>query len=109
MNPQSETWLLLNSDPGTADFNMASDEALLEFASLSGKPVLRFYGWTGRAASFPVLAVTHDSIAVAWSEESEAVARKAEAEAKNAKDPKAPKGLEAIGQAQVLVRRGILR
>ena len=63
----------------------------------------------GRAASFPVLAVTHDSIAVAWSEESEAVARKAEAEAKNAMDPKAPKGLEAIGQAQVLVRRGILR
>jgi lipoate-protein ligase A len=52
VNPQSETWLLLDSDPGTADFNMASDEALLEFASLSGKPVLRFYGWTGRAASF---------------------------------------------------------
>ena len=64
---------------------------------------------TGRAASFPVLAVTHDSISVAWSEESEAVARKAEADAKSAKDPKAPKGLEAIGQAQVLVRRGVLR
>jgi len=63
----------------------------------------------GRAASFPVLAVTHDSITVAWSEESEAVARKAEADAKNAKDPKAPKGLEAVGQAQVLVRRGVLR
>ena len=63
----------------------------------------------GRAAAFPVLAVTHDSISVAWSEESEAMARKTEADAKNAKDPKAPKGLEAIGQAQVLVRRGVLR
>ena len=63
----------------------------------------------GRAASFPVLAVTHDSISVAWSEESAAVARQAETDAKNAKDPKAPKGLEAVGQAQVLVRRGVLR
>lgn len=63
----------------------------------------------GRAASFPVLAMTRDSISVAWSEESDAVARKAESDAKNAKDPKAPKGLEAVGQAQVLVRRGVLR
>jgi len=63
----------------------------------------------GRAASFPVLAVTDDSIAVAWSEESEAAARKADADAKATKDPKAPKGLEAVGQAQVLVRRGVLR
>lgn len=52
LNLQSETWLLLNSDPGAADFNMALDEALLEFASLSGKPVLRFYAWTEPAGSF---------------------------------------------------------
>ena len=52
MNPKSETWLLLNSSPGAADLNMALDEALLEFASQSGKPVSRFYGWVERAASF---------------------------------------------------------
>ena len=52
MNPKSETWLLLNSGPGAADFNMALDEALLEFAAQLGKPVSRFYGWTERAASF---------------------------------------------------------
>ena len=52
MNPKPETWLLLNSGPGAADFNMAFDEALLEFATRLGKPVLRFYGWTERAASF---------------------------------------------------------
>ena len=52
MNPQSETWLLLNSGPGAANLDMALDEALLEFASQLGKPVSRFYGWTERAASF---------------------------------------------------------
>jgi len=52
VNPQSETWLLLNSGPGAANLNMALDEALLEFASQLGKPVSRFYGWTERAASF---------------------------------------------------------
>src|SRR5438093_11832730 len=45
VNPKTETWLLLNSGPGAADFNMALDEALLEFASRLGKPVSRFYGW----------------------------------------------------------------
>jgi len=52
VNPQSETWLLLDSGPGAADRNMALDEALLEFAAQLGKPVSRFYGWTERAASF---------------------------------------------------------
>ncbi|HXT38494.1 MAG TPA: lipoate--protein ligase family protein [Candidatus Angelobacter sp.] len=47
-----EHWLLLNSGPCAADFNMAFDEALLEFAAHGGAPVLRFYGWTERAASF---------------------------------------------------------
>lgn len=45
-------WLLLNSGKGSAAFNMALDEALLERASRIGKPVLRFYGWTEPAASF---------------------------------------------------------
>jgi len=52
MTLKSETWLLLNSVAGAADFNMAMDETLLEFAAPRGKPVLRFYGWTDRAASF---------------------------------------------------------
>jgi len=52
VNRKSETWLLLNSGPGAAAFNMAFDETLLEFASQLARPVLRFYGWMERAASF---------------------------------------------------------
>jgi hypothetical protein len=62
----------------------------------------------GRAASFPVLAVHNDSIAIAWSEVSAASANAAAASAAS-KDKKAPKGLEAVGDAQVLVRRGVLQ
>jgi lipoate-protein ligase A len=45
-------WLLLNSGPGPAAWNMALDEALLEAMPRLGRPVLRFYGWTEPAASF---------------------------------------------------------
>src|SRR5262245_7607347 len=45
-------WLLLQSGPGHAAFNMAMDEALLQTMPRLGKPVLRFYGWTEPAASF---------------------------------------------------------
>jgi lipoyl(octanoyl) transferase len=45
-------WLLLESGLGDAAFNMALDESLLEAMSRLGRPVLRFYGWTERAASF---------------------------------------------------------
>jgi len=62
----------------------------------------------GRAASFPVVGVVGDSLSVAWSEESEAVAQSAAA-AQAAQDPKSPKGLHAVGEAQVLMRRGVLR
>jgi lipoate-protein ligase A len=48
MNP----WLLLNSGPGDAAFNMALDEALLEAIAGWQTPALRFYGWTEPAASF---------------------------------------------------------
>ncbi|HTR42111.1 MAG TPA: hypothetical protein VMH87_10900 [Pseudomonadales bacterium] len=48
MNP----WLLLNSGKSEAAFNMALDEALLEFAHRLQTPVLRFYGWTEPAATF---------------------------------------------------------
>ena len=60
----------------------------------------------GRAATFPVLSVAGDSIAIAWSEESPAAVAAAEA-AKM--DKKAPRGLRSVGDAQVLVRRGLLQ
>lgn len=46
------TGLLINSGSCDAAFNMAMDEALLESATRHGSPVLRFYGWTQRAATF---------------------------------------------------------
>ena len=48
----AESWLLLDSGPCPAAFNMAMDEALLEAAASLGRPVLRFYGWTKPAATF---------------------------------------------------------
>jgi hypothetical protein len=62
----------------------------------------------GRAATFPVLGIAGDSLSVLWSEESEAVAKAAAVEAA-ARDPKAPKGLHAVGEAQVVMRRGAFR
>lgn len=47
-----ENWLVLASGHCAYDYNMAMDEALMETAPQIGKPVLRFYGWTERAASF---------------------------------------------------------
>ena len=48
----SDPWLLLDSGAGEPAFNMALDEALLEFAPTTNFPVLRFYGWTQPAATF---------------------------------------------------------
>jgi len=45
-------WLLLNSGPCAAAYNMALDEALLEAMPRLQQPVLRFYGWSEPAASF---------------------------------------------------------
>ena len=45
-------WLLLQTGPGEAAFNMALDGALLESAARLGAPVLRFYSWTEQAATF---------------------------------------------------------
>jgi lipoate-protein ligase A len=52
VNFRPATWFLLESGVGAHDFNMAQDEALLELAADVGHPVLRFYGWAERAASF---------------------------------------------------------
>ncbi len=46
------TACLLDSGPGSAAFNMALDEALLEAAPSLGRAILRFYSWTEPAASF---------------------------------------------------------
>ena len=47
-----EQWLSLDSGLCDTAFNMALDEALLEYAPEIGRPVLRFYGWREPAASF---------------------------------------------------------
>jgi len=46
------SFLLLNSGLGDPAYNMALDEALLENVSRLGQPVLRFYGWNRKAATF---------------------------------------------------------
>jgi hypothetical protein len=66
-----------------------------------------FLSAAGRAASFPVLGISGDSVAIAWSETA-ANGGAAAASAPNA-DPKASKGLDAVGDAQVLVRRGAFK
>jgi len=48
----NDPWLLLQSGQGDSAFNMALDEALLEAMPRLGKPALRFYGWSEKAASF---------------------------------------------------------
>jgi hypothetical protein len=64
-----------------------------------------------RAATFPVLGIAGDSLSVAWSEISAATSKAADAAdaAAKAKDPKRAMGLESVGEAQVFVRRGVLR
>ncbi len=47
-----DPWLVLDSGASEPAFNMALDEALLEFAPVTNFPVLRFYGWTQPAATF---------------------------------------------------------
>src|SRR5882672_4520513 len=45
-------WLLLASGEGDPAFNMAMDAALLQSMHRLKSPVLRFYSWTEKAASF---------------------------------------------------------
>lgn len=48
----ADGWFVLDSGACDFTFNMALDEALLESAPETNRPVLRFYGWKQRAASF---------------------------------------------------------
>ena len=49
---QPLSWLLWQSGSRPAAANMAVDEALLQAAPQLGRPVLRFYSWQERAATF---------------------------------------------------------
>ena len=46
------SWHFLDTGDGMPEWNMALDEALMEFASRTGLPVLRLYGWRTPAATF---------------------------------------------------------
>jgi len=60
------------------------------------------------AASFPVLAVYGDSVAVAWSQTTEAEHRARLAARVDMKDPKAVMQLPRVGQSEILLRTGRL-
>jgi len=60
----------------------------------------------GRAATFPVLAVTGNQVTVAWSEQSAQAAEHEMKAAPDMKNPKSVKGLHAIGESQIMVRAG---
>lgn len=60
-----ETWLYIDSGDGTPTFNMAMDEALLNWHSRGRiPPVLRFYGWSQAGISIGFFQKVKDSIAV---------------------------------------------
>jgi hypothetical protein len=95
-------------DDGTKQIPQAmlrvSDDGGLHFANAVALST------AGEAATFPVLAVSGDSLAVAWSQVSAQTAQAAQVATANAKkaNPMAPMGLDAVGETQVLVRRGVL-
>jgi hypothetical protein len=62
----------------------------------------------GVAASFPVLAVHGDSVAVAWSQTTAAEHRAKLAATADMKDPKAVMPLPRVGQSEILVRVGAI-
>lgn len=62
----------------------------------------------GVAASFPVLAVHGDSVAVAWSQTTAAEHRAKIASMIDMKDPKAVMPLPRVGQSEILVRVGAI-
>jgi hypothetical protein len=60
------------------------------------------------AASFPVLAVHHDSVAVAWSQTTAAEHQAKLAAMVDMKDPKAVMPLPRVGQSEILMRVGAI-
>ena len=63
---------------------------------------------SGRAAGYPVLGLTGDSVIVAWSEQSVEDAEHAAHARPDMRDPNAVMPLNAVGNAQVMVRSGSL-
>lgn len=64
---------------------------------------------SGRAAAFPVLALRRDTVVVAWTEQSPEAAARDEAAMPNEKDPNMVMGLHAVGEAQVMSGRYVIR
>ena len=62
----------------------------------------------GVAASFPVLALYGDSVAVAWSQTTAAEHRRKLASMVDMKDPKAVMPLPRVGQSEILMRTGAI-
>jgi hypothetical protein len=60
----------------------------------------------GQVGTFPVIGFTKKGIAIAWTEKTVAAAEREDHSMPDMKDPKAVMGLNPIGTAQVLVRRG---
>jgi hypothetical protein len=61
-----------------------------------------------RAAGFPVLGIVADWVVVAWSEQPVAAAERAESMRPDMRNPHSVMPLHAVGNAQVMVRRGAL-
>ena len=62
----------------------------------------------GVAASFPVLALYGDSVAVAWSQTTAAEHRRKLSSMVDMKDPKAVMPLPRVGQSEILMRTGAI-
>ena len=62
----------------------------------------------GVAASYPVLALYGDSVAVAWGQTTAAEHQKKLASMVDMKDPKAVMPLPRVGQSEILMRTGTL-
>jgi BNR repeat protein len=62
----------------------------------------------GAAASYPVLALYGDSVAVAWSQTTAAEHRKKLASLVDMKDPEAVMPLPRVGQSEILMRAGAI-
>jgi hypothetical protein len=91
------------------DGTVATPRVLLRVSRDGGRTFARAEAVSpeGRAATFPVLALSGRAITVAWSEESAGAAAHDSDSARHA-NPNAPVGLHAVGEAQVMVRRGSL-
>jgi hypothetical protein len=72
-----------------------------------GEPVA--VSGVGMAATFPVVAITGDTLLVAWSQVSDSAHRAAMAARPDMDDPGARMPLPRVGQQEVLVRKAALR